>query len=357
MPPTKPYVYYAADISYFSGITRPALPQKNLHYRESLPDINLIQEKTGLGFIPVLLTPEGEAWQDTSEILDQLEERHPDPPLYPATPVQRIVAYLVELYGNELGILPAMHYRWGFEESKQKVLHDFGNQGVPAAATAALSQKMSTSLPFLGVNEATAPEIEGHLHDLLAALSAHFEEHRFLLGDAMSLGDCGLMGPLYGHLFRDAVPERLLYETAGPVCQWIERMNRPPLDQTGWLPEDTLAATLGEVLRVMAEGVPLLLAALRMIDDWADANIDQPGPLPPAVGLAQAAYRGLASRLGARPYSLWMVQRSLDAYAGLSTTGREQVEISLAGTGWEELLAYSPRHRLGKWDRQLFWEE
>ena len=67
---------------------------------------------------------------------------------------------------------------------------------------------------MLGVSDATAPAIEAHLRELLAALCAHFETHRFLLGDSMSLADCALMGPFYGHLFRDAVPSRLLRETA-----------------------------------------------------------------------------------------------------------------------------------------------
>jgi hypothetical protein len=38
---------------------RPALPQKSLYYREALPDLDEIQKKTGLGFIPVLVMPEG----------------------------------------------------------------------------------------------------------------------------------------------------------------------------------------------------------------------------------------------------------------------------------------------------------
>ncbi len=57
-----------------SSIIRPALPRKNLHSCEALPDVDLIQEKIDLGFIPVRMTPQGEARLDTSEILDQLEE-------------------------------------------------------------------------------------------------------------------------------------------------------------------------------------------------------------------------------------------------------------------------------------------
>ena len=103
---------HGADVSYFSGKVRPAFPHKGLWVREVMPDILEIKRRTGLNYFPVVETPDGETWQDRSEILDHLESIHPNAPLIPTSPVQRIVAYLIELYGDEMGILPAMHYRW-----------------------------------------------------------------------------------------------------------------------------------------------------------------------------------------------------------------------------------------------------
>ena len=347
----SPYIYHGADVSYFSGKVRPALPQKSLWYREVLPNMKEIVEKTGVAFIPVLVTPDGEAWQDTSTILDRLEAAHPNPPLFPTTPVQRVVAYLIELYGDEIAILPAMHYRWSFAESEKKARADFalgsGNRG----AANQFADRMAQGKNMLGVSATTAPAIEAHLRALLDALSTHFEAHRFLLGDSMSLADCGLMGPFYGHLFRDAVPEKLLLETAFRVCCWIERMNRPPLDQRGWLANDAIAETLKPVLRVMADGVPMLLHAIQKIDAWADAN---PTAAPPRViGMLEAPYRDVKLSLMCRPYTLWMVQRTLDTYAALTDAERAQVDAALGGTGWAALLACRPRHRMGKRGNEL----
>lgn len=347
----SPYLYHAADVSYFSGKVRPALPQKSLWYREVVPNLKEIVARTGVAFIPVLITPDGEAWQDTSTILDRLEAAHPEPPLYPSTPVQRVVAYLIELYGDEIGLLPAMHYRWSFEESARKARIDFAFGSGNRAAAEQFAGRMAQAKTMLGVSDASAPAIEAHLRELLAALCAHFEAHRFLLGDAMSLADCGLMGPCYGHLFRDAVPQRLLYETAFRVCCWIERMNRPPLDQKGWLPDDALPETLAPVLRSMADGVPMLLSAVRQIDAWADAN---PAAAPPrAIGTVEAPYRDVKLSAMCRPYTLWMVQRPLDAYAALTAAERARVDAALAGTGWDALLACRPRHRMGKRGNEL----
>ncbi|HTO69088.1 MAG TPA: glutathione S-transferase family protein [Myxococcota bacterium] len=346
-----PYVYHGADVSYFSGKVRPAFPQKSLWVREVLPDMREITARTGLAFIPVLLTPDGDAWQDTSEILDRLEALHPDPPLYPKTPVQRVVAYLIELYADEIGLLYAMHYRWSFPESEAKARVDFAMGTGNRTASNAFADRMKTAKGMLGVNDATAPAIESHLRDLLAALCAHFEAQRFLLGDSMSLADCALMGPFYGHLFRDAVPARLLRETAFAVCCWIERMNRPPLAQGGWLANDALPESLLAVLRVMAEGVPQLLAAVRAIDAWADANAAAAPPR--AIGTFEAPFRDAKLAAMCRPYTLWMVQRPLDAYAALSSAERARVDAALARSGWEPLLACRPAHRLGKRANQL----
>jgi glutathione S-transferase len=350
----SPYIYHGADVSYFSGKARPALPQKGLWYREVLPNMPEIVAKTGVAFIPVLMTPDGEAWQDTSEILDRLEAAHPSPPLYPATPVQRVVAYLIELYGDEIGLLPAMHYRWSFPESEKKARVDFALGMGDRALANQFADRMVQGKNMLGVSAASAPAIEAHTRELLDALCTHFEAHRFLLGDSMSLADCGLMGPLYGHLFRDAVPQRLLYETAFRVCCWIERMNRPPLDQKGWLSGDALAATLKPVLRTMADGTPILLDAVAKIEAWADANPN--GAPPRAIGSFETPYRDVKLSLMCRPYTLWMVQRSLDAYRALTDAERARVDAELDGTGWSALLALRPRYRMRKRGNEIVFE-
>jgi len=350
-----PYIFHGADVSYFSGKVRPALPQKSLWYREVIPDYALIRDRTGMTFIPVLMTPEGEGIQDTSAILDYLEQRHPEPPLYPATPVQRVIAYLIELYSDEIALLPAMHYRWTFDTSIHKARTDFGFATGRPDAGHRFADRMAGSLPMLGVDRESGPAIEAHLAELLEVLCRHFDGHRFLLGDAMSLADCSLMGPFYGHLFRDAAPRELLYETAFGVCCWIERMNRPPTDQTGWLARDAIAPTLREALGVMADGVPMLVAALSAIEQWADENAsDQPPPR--AIGLARSEYRGVPLSYGARPYTLWMLQRSLDAYHALAEGDRARVDSAIAGTGFEPILALEPRHRLVKRGNDLHWE-
>jgi glutathione S-transferase len=356
MTQSTPYIFHAADVSYFSGKVRPAFAHKSLWMREVMPDILEIKRRTGMHYFPAVETPGGEMWQDTSDILDRLEDAHPSPPLIPATPVQRIVAYLIELYGDEMGLLPAMHYRWSFEESIAKVGVDFSTPTGREAGGEKFRDRMKSTLPMLGITEKTIPAIESHTRELLDHLSAHFREHRYLLGDAISLADCGLMGPFYGHLYRDAVPERLLYQTAFHVCAWIERTNRPPRDQAGWLANDGLGETLTPVLHTMADAVPMVVESVMSTDAWAAENARAGEAVPPGTGLTLSNYRDVTVSAAARTYTLWMVQRPLDAYRALSGAERAQVDAALAGTGWEQILALQPRHRVGKQNYQLVWE-
>jgi glutathione S-transferase len=356
------FLFYAAESSYFSAKVRPALRYKAVPYVEKLPTgaayREVILPRTGLAFIPIVVTPEDETWQDTSEILDALEARVPEPPLYPRTPLLRVLALLFELYADEFLVLPAMHYRWSFPESERKARGDFAAATGDPAAAARFADRMQGGIAALGVCKDSIPAIEAHLLELLARLEAHFERHAWLLGARMSLADCALMGPFYAHLYLDAVPGRLLRERAPRVCHWIERMNHPdPAEPGEWLAEGALPETLRALLALIgADAAPLLLDSLRAVEAWADARpagLEQP---PRAVGFHETSLRGASFRRYTSPYALWMAQRVLDAWAALAPRERERAAQALAGCGCERLLAYAPRHRLGKRRFQLVFE-
>ena len=349
----QPYKFYAAEPSYFSAKVRPFFRYKDIPFEEIAPTPQAYREviiaRTGLAFIPVVVTPEDETLQDTSDILDELERRFPEPPVCPPTAVQRVIAYLIELYADEFGILPAMHYRWSFPESEAHARAEFARFSGNAETANAFADRMKGSLPLLGITPASFPAIEAHLRDLLDALSRHFATQDYLLGSRMSLGDLALLGPLYAHLYLDAVPGRLLRDTAPRVCAWIERMNHPQPRSGAFLPDDSLAPTLRPLLELIGrDAVPLLLDNVRAFESWVDTQPAPPVEPPRGVGMHDTTLRGVGFQRFTSPYTLWMVQRPLAAYHALSPAQRAQVEAVLAGTGLEALLQFRPRHRLGK---------
>jgi glutathione S-transferase len=307
--------------------------------------------------IPVIVTPEGDTVQDTSDILDTLERCYPEPPLYPATPVQRIASYLIELYADEFLVLPALHYRWSFPESATKARADFtAANGAPESATP-FADMISGAIGMIGVLPATIGAIEAHTGDLLDALSALFAAQPYILGDRPSLADCALMGPLYAHFYMDAVPGRLLRERAPAVCHWIERMNHPDPESLGaWRADDALAPALSPLLALIGrDAVPLILATARAFEAWADEN-PTADRLPRVIGMHESALRGVRFQRWTTPYTLWMVQRPRDGYDALPPAARGKVDRALAGTGCEAALAYVARHRVVRRPYKLFLE-
>jgi glutathione S-transferase len=347
-----------AERSYFTGKVRPALRAKRVHFEEILatPDVyREIRRRTGLLFIPVVVTPEDETWQDTSEILDALEARVPEPPLYPPTPVQRVVAQLFELYADEFMMLPAMHYRWSTPEGNREARMAFAALTGDRERSMRFADRMAGSLPLLGVVPETIPAIEAHLEELLGHMHGLLGEQGFLLGEQPSLADCAMLGPLYAHLYLDLVPGPMLRERSSRVAHWIERTNHPdPLGFAGFRSDDGLAEGLRPILELIGrDAVPLLLDGVRAFESWADERPDTALEPPRAVGTHETALRGNAVSRLTSSYTPWMVQRTLDVYGDLDDAQRVAVDRALAGTGCEALLRHSPRHRLEKQDFRL----
>jgi len=363
MPGTssRAWRFYAALPSYFSAKVRPALRLKGIPFEEIAPTPDayrqVIMPRTGLAFIPVLISPDDETLQDTSEILDALELRFPKPALQPETPVQRVTALLLEVYADEFMVLPAMHYRWSFPESEAQARRDFAaSNGDPEAANR-FADRMQGSIRALGVVPESIPAIEAHLAELLDRLGAHFAAQPFLLGSRPSLADCALMGPLHAHLYLDAVPGRLLRARAPRVCDWIERMARGEGAGGEFLPGDALAPTLRPLLELVGrDAVPLILDTVRDFERWADTRPAELETPPRAVGLHATALRGARFGRYTSAYTLWMLQRPLDAFRVLRPAERGRVDAALEGSGLADWLHYAPRHRLGKRRFQLVFE-
>ena len=81
--------------------------------------------------IPVLVSPDGLALQDSTEIIDFLEVRFPQAPIYPETPKQKLATLILEVFGDEWLIMTAIHYRWTKEENRAFVIEEFGRQAKP----------------------------------------------------------------------------------------------------------------------------------------------------------------------------------------------------------------------------------
>ncbi len=119
------YILWGAPTSLYTGKARSYLIKKRIPYREFFPSHPVYQTKIApaLGFfvVPVLEAPDGTIIQDTSDIIEHLAEKFPEPCLNPLAPVQRTVASLIGAFGSEGLLKPAMHYRWSYLANQEKL--------------------------------------------------------------------------------------------------------------------------------------------------------------------------------------------------------------------------------------------
>ncbi|PHY13768.1 hypothetical protein CSW58_03550 [Caulobacter sp. B11] len=95
---------------------------------------------------------------------------------------------------------------------------------------------MRKAMAGFGVNEQSIPLIEAAYEEFLDLFDAHLAHAPYLLGGRPTIGDYGLIGPLFAHLARDPYPSLLMKRRAHRVWRWVERMNSADLDSAeyGW---------------------------------------------------------------------------------------------------------------------------
>jgi glutathione S-transferase len=343
------YQHLAHEVSLYSGKTRAYLRYKKIPFEEqlSLQLHNRIKTEIGKKIVPVVVTPEGEYLQDTTVIIDRLEQRFPTPSVYPDTPAQKLVALLLELYGDEWLVMAAMHYRWQYKRYNLGfILEQFGDALKPhwprwLKKTIALPMALFFGIgyrPLFGMNRHTQPEVEKSTEQFLKDFDRHLQDHDFLLGSRPSIGDFGLVAPLYAHLARDPYPKQLMQRIAPNVFAWTQRMQNPSGEDGEFLTNDEIPETLYPILqRMFTEQFPPLIDTLHKVADWVEKHPDQ-RTLPRHVGRHQFRLGDATAKRCAIPFQQWMFQRPLDFYQSLSPTDKEGIDPLMKQLGGFEGL-------------------
>ncbi len=175
------------------------------------------------------------------------------------------------------------------------------------------------------------------------------------------MADFGLYGPMYAHLARDPAPEMLMKRTANRVWRWVERMTAVGADMPEFpfmdrntLADDAISETLMDVLKVMGRQYgPEVAALVDFINDYSTANPDiEPGsPVitdarKRVLGRITIPLGGAEVSVGARHYSLWMLQRIHDAYDSLDTADRDTVDATITAAGLTAFIDHRLTRRI-----------
>ncbi|OYY71241.1 glutathione S-transferase C-terminal domain-containing protein [Sphingomonas sp. 28-63-12] len=335
------YRLYGMPGSLYTAKARSYLIKQRIDFEEDIPAAAAwleITKEIGRWIIPVLVTPTGAIIQDGAAIIDHIEAiglaRRS---AYPDTPVHRAVSLVFELFGGEGLLRPAMHYRWDYDADNRDFLKaDFvaalmpgATDEVAEAVFGAAGGRMRKAKQGFGVSAETAPVIQASYEAFLALLDAHLALHPYLLGGQPTIGDYGLIGPLYAHLARDPYPAALMKARFYNVWRWTERMNAAQALLDGKYAAETLIAgdavpdTLVALLRFIAEDyLPELVAHVDFANQWLDGHPDLqtgtnglPDPATRAIGRASFDWHGVTIASMVMPYRFYLLQRVQAAIA------------------------------------------
>ncbi len=357
------YTLYGAEVSYYTGKSRAYLRWRGVDFEEvaATQDVyrDVILPGVGWPVIPVMKGPGGEIVQDTADILDFVEaESGLLPPALPEGPVQRLASLLLQLFGDEWLVIPAMHYRWNYNEDW--AYGEFGRMSAPELSRQEQYERgkkngarFKGALPVLGVSEATIPGIEGTYEAFLRDFEAHLGSFDFVLGDRASFGDFALNGPLYAHLLRDPESGRLMEKLAPKVADYVRRVQAGE-GKTGELaPDDNVPETLAPLFkRQMREQLPMIVRTAALFEAWA-ATESSGTNLPRGFGQVEFDIGGFEGECVARSFPLWRLQAVTDVIDKMNAAEKASAASWLDSVGGAPLMEFRLSQRLKREDSRL----
>jgi glutathione S-transferase len=337
------YRLYGWRVSYFTAKLRCYLNYKKIPYEEKPMNVidlyHTAKNKVGVSVMPILVTPQNEWLQDTKDIINEMERRFPERPVYPLTPCKRYVSQVIETWADEFWVPHAMHYRWNrpesvsfFQAEAARNLFPYGPRFLQNYASDKVKTTLVNYLPFVGVTPNQYAILEDWTVDMLTKLDSHFAIHPYLLGSSPSIGDFGLAGPLVAHLGRDTWPKEHLIPNTPHLQQWIERMDAlssPDLPQGS--ESDEIPPTLLPILAAISrEFIPMMAQTILAVEPLsANPKFLTGSPLPRSLQEIHFPMHQSPYSRHATPFHLWKIQNIIDAVQSDSADNRRMLEAWL----------------------------
>ena len=253
-----------------------------------------------LPLIPLVVTPEGQGYQDSTPIIEHFETVHPEPSIHPPDPALNFLSALIEEYADEWCNKPMFHYRWWYEADQASAAERLAASMMPDAdrqgAMEMIKGRMIPRLKLVGSCAETKEQIEASFERQLGILSPHLAPRKYLFGDRPAFADFALFAQLH-QCSTDPTPFAIMRTAAPSVLRWIHSMLDPSVEGD-WEEWDTLESTL---LPIFGDEIgPVFLP-------WAAAN---------AAAVA-AGHKQFSMTLDGKPFSQDTQKYAAKSYAVL----------------------------------------
>ncbi len=324
-------IVYGSEYSYFTGKFEAYLRYKEISYVRRPLGVSMYAWKLprllGGAQLPTVQLPDGRWMTDTTPMIAWLEERHPEPEVIPADPVQRLAALLIEDFGDEWLWRPAMHFRWSFAEDRRLLSGRLARELVRVPLPLPLRRRWFARRQrrlFVagdGVEERTRPHVEAAYTRVLAMLEPVLAERPFLFGERPTIADVGLFGPMFRHFALDPTPARIMRNRAPAVYEWVARV---------W---NSRASRIGG--RPLIAGVPADLEPL--LTEAGETHLPMLAANAAAHAAGRRTYEFTAQNVTYRSmptsrYRVWALARLREAYLGLDGEDIAAADALLART-------------------------
>ena len=230
------YRVFGAELSPFSVKVRSYFRYKEIPHQWIVRNAETMaeyQKYAKIPIVPLVVTPDEQGLQDSTPIMEAMDERFKEPSTHPEDPISNFVSLLLEEFGDEWGNKWMFHLRWAREEDCLSAagrlatsMAPKGNEEARLAIRAQMIERMKGRVYFVGSNDVTAPQIEASFRDGLRLLNTHLASRPYLFGGRPSFGDFGLWGQIY-NAWTDPTGGAWIGADAPHVLDWIHRMLWP----------------------------------------------------------------------------------------------------------------------------------
>lgn len=231
---TAPYTLYTMQNSPYSDKIRAFLRYKKLavveHIENGETRFSVLQARTGKTMVPVVITPDDRAMNDSTAIAADLEDAHPEPPTRWKDPETDTVAMLLEDYADEWLVRIMLASRWYHPADAAQnaaiiacgMAHGVYGLEFQRAARDFPPSIVST-LPKMGATPENAEGWYAMLPRIFAALAAALGRSLFLTGSAPHQVDFAFYGQL-NQIRRDPTGHGWVAAAPEAVRTWLERI-------------------------------------------------------------------------------------------------------------------------------------
>ena len=282
--------------------------------------------------IPIFRYPDGSFHNDSTPLIYDLEERHPNGrSIIPERESDAFLAFLIEDLADELLSKAMYHYRW-FDERYVKQISEWiafdmfegsGKEKIENYA-ATFRERQMGRLTFVGSSEYNRPMIE-HISDLfLDALESYLPDKWFLFGTRPSMAEFGLFGQLSQYHNDLAIIEHARQQ-APYTFRWVLHMHDLSGFEGEWRPDtEQLPQVIERLLKIAGEFYfPFLIA---------NASAAEAGEKEFSFEAS-----GMGYKQGVFKYQVKCLAALREAYAGLSENTKNEIGEILQKT---ECLSY-----------------